>query len=48
MLFTNLTHVCFIAVTDLQEKLDKFYELLSQLPKVNYDTLELLMKHLYR
>ncbi|CEI99882.1 hypothetical protein RMCBS344292_13958 [Rhizopus microsporus] len=36
-----------VSVTDLQEKLDKFYELLSQLPKVNYDTLELLMKHLY-
>lgn len=31
-----------------QDKTDKFYELLSQLPKVNYDTLRMLMLHLYR
>ncbi|CAO0801319.1 unnamed protein product [Mucor circinelloides] len=30
-----------------QSKTDKFFELLSQLPKVNYDTLRLLIKHLY-
>lgn len=36
----------FLAVNVGQEKMDKFFELLSQLPKVNYDTLRLLVKHL--
>lgn len=37
-----------LAVNVGQDKTDKFYELLSQLPKVNYDTLRMLMLHLYR
>ncbi|KAG1136911.1 hypothetical protein G6F37_011638 [Rhizopus arrhizus] len=36
-----------VSMNHEQERIDKFYELLSQLPKVNYDTLELLMKHLH-
>jgi hypothetical protein len=41
---------CFVSLaTQLtQEKTDKFFELLSQLPKVNYDTLQQLMRHLNR
>ncbi|KAI8098176.1 uncharacterized protein B0P05DRAFT_520801 [Gilbertella persicaria] len=31
-----------------QDRQDKFFELLSQLPKVNYDTLRLLIQHLSR
>ncbi|KAI8140984.1 hypothetical protein BJV82DRAFT_184579 [Fennellomyces sp. T-0311] len=30
------------------EKMDKYIELLSQLPKANYDTLKMLMQHLQR
>ncbi|KAG2237536.1 hypothetical protein BDF21DRAFT_386678 [Thamnidium elegans] len=35
-----------VSVNVGQEKTDKFFELLSQLPKVNYDTLRLLIRHL--
>lgn len=36
-----------VSINDAKEKSDKFFELLSQLPQVNYDTLELTIKHLH-
>ncbi|KAI9319641.1 hypothetical protein BX666DRAFT_1853030 [Dichotomocladium elegans] len=38
----------FIEAVSSQSNHDRFRELLSQLPKSNYDTLKLLLQHLYR
>ncbi|KAI8879732.1 RhoGAP-domain-containing protein [Backusella circina FSU 941] len=35
-----------VSINNGKEKADRFYELLSQLPKVNYETLSLLIHHL--
>lgn len=43
----NLFPPSIASVPD-QEKSSKFIELLSQLPKVNFDTLKLLLQHLYK
>lgn len=47
-LYTKKKKIISIANQVGQNRIDKFFELLSQLPKVNYDTLRLLIKHLYK
>ncbi|KAI8977903.1 hypothetical protein BDB01DRAFT_844278 [Pilobolus umbonatus] len=37
-----------VSIHDIHEKSDRFFELLSQLPKVNYETLKFLIQHLNR
>lgn len=43
-LYSNTFFVLGMAQGDA--KIDKFIELISQLPKANYDTIKLLMNHL--